>query len=177
MDENRNITVVSMERGKVVMVVPELNFMRDWPRKGTKRLIPENVLREAIYNQGPMTLFKEGLLYIEDKALRQEFGLEPLDENDTETPTVIPLDDATIERYLKKMPYIEFKQAFNALTTSQKAMVAEYAIDHEIGDYERAEHIKKATGLDVIKAIELKRADAEPAPMEENNGNSIPSNL
>ena len=56
-------------------------------------------------------------------------------------------------------------------------MVAEYAIDHEIGDYERAEHIKKATGLDVIKAIELKRADAEPAPMEDNNGNSVSNRI
>lgn len=177
MDENRNITITSMERGKVVMVVPELHFTREWPKKGAKRFIPLETLQEAMYNDGIATLFREGLLYIEDKKLRQEFGLEPATADDTSTPEIIPLSDDTINRYLTKMPFVEFKMEFNKLTTTQKGMVAEYAIDHEIGDYERADYIKKATGIDVIKAIELGRAAKEPAPLEGNNGNGVPSNI
>lgn len=164
--EDNKVIVKSLVNGRVGLTIPERNFHRTFAQLGAKVAIDKDMLREAFYESGVATMFNEGILYIEDKAFRQELGMEPTDDevaaNDFEIKTVVPLDLKLMDRYLTKLPMAEFRTKFSELTATQKQEIAHYAIQHDIIDNEKITLIKKETGTDVLKAIALKRANEEP---------------
>ena len=156
---NERVMVTSMVSGRIGLVLPRLHINKVWPKKNTKLPVEKDVLREAIYEPGVEYMFKQGLLYIDDMDFKIELGLE---EEGTKAPTnVIPMDEKYMSRVLKLMPIAEMKKAISALNDNQKRELIDFASEQNDISFDRMDVIKKLTGIDVVKVIELKRSKGE----------------
>ena len=150
------VMVTSMVGGTIS--VSALNH-RVWNKKGQKLPVSKDILREAIYEPGVEYMFKQGLLYIDDMDFKIELGLE---EEGTKAPTnVIPMDEKYMSRVLKLMPIAEMKKAISAMNDNQKRELIDFASEQNDISFDRMDVIKKLTGIDVVKVIELKRSKGE----------------
>ena len=94
--ENRKVMVVSNTIGETIINVPSMHFRRVWERKGAKKPIDLEILREIIYDPGVEIMFRKGILYIEDMPTKIELNLE---EEGTTTPTnIVVLTDEQRQR-------------------------------------------------------------------------------
>ena len=153
------VKVVNLISSRVNIDLPEMRLNRIWEKKGAVKAIPFNQLEEALYNPGVEALFREGVLGIEDLEIKKKLGLEP---EDAEQPVnIIILDDTQRKRYLKVLPLHEFKEKIKTLPIEQIRELAQFAIDNEIVDFDKAEIIKKITGTDIIGTIQMNKADQE----------------
>lgn len=157
--ENRKVTIESLSTGRVGIDIPELHLRRRWERKGAKTTIDLDILKEAIYYKGVSNLFTDGFLKIDDMDVKIELGLEP--EGATEPENIIILNDAQRQRLLTVAPIRDLKEMLGKISYEQAQELTEYAIDHEITDINRCEVLKTATGVDVIKAVLLRRQNKE----------------
>lgn len=156
---NERVMVTSMVSGRIGLVLPRLHINKVWPKKNTKLPVEKDVLREAIYEPGVEYMFKQGLLYIDDMDFKIELGLE---EEGTKAPTnVIPMDEKYMTRILKLMPIAEMKKAISAMNDNQKRELIDFASEQNDISFDRMDVIKKLTGIDVVKVIELKRSKGE----------------
>ena len=155
--ENRKINVISTVDATVGIDDPQVRFSRTWERKGTIRQIEFDTLRELSYNPGVWNMLLKGILYIDDMEAKVELGLESPDAKEPEN--IIVLTDAQRKRYLTVMPIAEFKQSCAKLSQIELGNLVDYAIDNEIINYDKASFLKQLTQRDIIKTIELNRAD------------------
>ena len=156
---NERVMVTSMVSGRIGLVLPRLHINKVWPKKNTKLPVEKDVLREAIYEPGVEYMFKQGLLYIDDMDFKIELGLE---EEGTKAPTnVIPMDEKYMSRVLKLMPIAEMKKAITVMNDNQKRELIDFASEQNDISFDRMDVIKKLTGIDVVKVIELKRSKEE----------------
>ena len=150
------VMVTSMVGGTIS--VPSLN-RRVWNKKGQKLPVGKDILREAIYNPGVEYMFKNGILYIEDMALKIELGLE---EEGAKVPTqIIPVDEKYLNRVLKLMPVTDMKKAIDAMTSIQKQELIDYAVLQDDVQLDRIKIVSDKCGVDVLKSIELNRQKEE----------------
>lgn len=154
--ENKKVMLINMVNRRVGIDVPDLRLSRVWERKGAKKPIDLDVLKEAFYDPGVEYLLREGILYIEDMDVKIELGLE----EDASSPTIIILNEDELKRYLTVMPVFEFRAKVNELGREQKLSLVDYAIENEHTNYEKCEILKELVEVDIIRAIQLKR-DAE----------------
>ena len=156
---NERVMVTSMVSGRIGLVLPRLHINKVWPKKNTKLPVEIEVLREAIYEPGVEYMFKQGVLYIDDMDFKIELGLE---EEGTKAPTnVIPMDEKYMSRVLKWMPIAEMKKAISAMNDNQKRELIDFASEQNDISFDRMDVIKKLTGSEVVKVIELKRSKEE----------------
>lgn len=156
---DNKVKVVNLISSRVNINVPELSLRRIWEKKGAVKTIPLEQLEEAMYNPGVEALFTEGILGIEDMEVKRYLGLEP--EDAEEPVNIITLDDAQRKRYLTVLPLHEFKEKIKELPMEQIRELAQYAIDNEVANFDKAEVIKKVIGTDIIASIQLNKADQE----------------
>ena len=157
--ENRKITIESLSTGRVGIDIPELHLRRRWEKKGAKTTIDLDTLKEAIYYKGVSNLFTDGFLKIDDMDVKIELRLEP--EGAKEPENIIILSDAQRQRLLTVAPDRDLKEALGKISYEQTQELIEYAIEHEITDINKCDILKKATGVDIIKAVLLKRQAKE----------------
>ena len=154
---DKKVKVVSLVSQRVILTVPDLRLRRVWERKGATMVIPFEQLEEAMYSPGVENLFKNGILGIDDMEVKIALGLEP--EGAKAPVNIITLNDAQRKRYLTVMPVAEFKQKIKELPIEQINELAAYAIANEIMDYDKSDIIQQYINVDIMKAIELNRAD------------------
>ena len=153
------VKVVNLISSRVNINIPDIRLNRVWEKKGAIRVIPFEQLEEAMYNPGVEALFREGILGINDLETKKRLGLEP---EDTDKPVnIIILDDAQRKRFLTVMPLVDFKTEIQKLPIEQVRELAQYAIENEIANFDKAEIIKKMIGTDIIGSIQLNKADKE----------------
>ncbi len=155
----KKVKVVNLISSRVNINVPDIRLSRVWEKKGAVKVIPFEQLEEALYNPGVEALFREGILGIDDLEVKKKLGLEP--EDATEPVNIIVLDDDQRKRYLTVMPTVEFKSKLQELPLEQVRELAQYAIENEIANFDKAEIIKKMIGTDIIGSIQLNKADKE----------------
>ena len=155
----KKVKVVNLISSRVNINVPDIRLNRVWEKKGAVKVIPFEQLEEALYNPGVEALFREGILGIDDLEVKKKLGLEP--EDATEPVNIIVLDDDQRKRYLTVMPTVEFKSKLQELPLEQVRELAQYAIENEIANFDKAEIIKKMIGTDIIGSIQLNKADKE----------------
>ena len=153
------VKVKSLVSSRVVLSMPDLRLKREWERKGTIRTIPFDQLEEAMYSPGVESLFREGVLGIDDMEVKIALGLE--EEGTVEPTNIITLDDNQRERYMKNMPMPEFRQEVKKLPHEQLVELAYYAIEHEIANIDKSELLLKLTDIDILSAIKLNRDNNE----------------
>lgn len=160
--ENKQVVLTSMIDAYVGINVPDLRLKRLWERKGAKKTIPLDVLREAFYDPSVEYLLRQGILYIDDLDVKIELGLE---EESAREPgahlNVQILTDDEIRRLLTVVPVYDFKEKLKDLNREQIKNIADYAVKYEITDFEKAECLKEYLGVDVIRTVQLNRMDKE----------------
>lgn len=157
--DNKKVMVRSLVNHHVGMIVPELNFRREWPAEGATLPIDLDILKEAIYYPGVEYLFKQGMLYIDDMDVKIELGLEPPAAK--EPVNIIILNDGQRRRLLTVAPLSELREKLEELTYEQRNELADFAIRNKLGDLERAAIIKEFVDIDIISAIRNRQAMEE----------------
>lgn len=153
------VNVTSMTRGEVSVFEPSIPFRVSWPTKGSTRPIEEEILEQLMFTPGFDYMIKHGMLYIEDMDQKKKLGIEP--EDATEPVNIIPLTDADKKNYLTVYGLDKFKEIVKKLSYEQRLDLADYAIEHNITNFDKSEYLKESCGKDVIKGIQLKRQNEE----------------
>lgn len=152
MDMSRQIKVKSNSNATVVFHLPELNFTRTFEKKGAIKPIPFDVLAQSMYNDGAEVMFRCGMLSIEDKEARIELGLEE---------EAVILDDNQKRRLLTIAPLHDLKETCKTLNQQQVLELVYFAIENELGNFDKASFLKEVTNIDIIEAIRLNKAAKE----------------
>ena len=155
MNKDTKIKVVSTVSGTVTVQLPNMNFTRVWPNKGAAVMIPFAVLEEGIFDVGFYNMLKDGDLYIEDMEVKKALGLEPDDAKEPEN--IIVLTENKMLFLMKTASIDVFKDTLSKVSQEQAYNLAQYAIDHQINDFEKADILKQITGRDITKSILLER--------------------
>ncbi len=152
MDMSKKVMVKSNSNATVVYHLPDLNFTRTFEKKGAVKPIPLDVLAQGMYNDGAEAMFKSGILTIEDKEARIELGLEE---------EVVVLDDNQKKRLLTIAPLHDLKETCKTLNEQQILELVYFAIENELGNFDKASFLKDITNIDIIEAIKLNKAAKE----------------
>lgn len=156
---DNKVKVKNLVSSIVSINVPDARLKRVWEKKGAIKTIPFEQLEEAMYDPGVEALFSSGTLGIDDMETKQKLGLEP--EDAKEPVNIIILDDQQRKRYLTVMPLSEFKVEVKKLPIEQIKELAQFAIENELVDFDKDGILKEMVNIDVIKTIELNKADQE----------------
>ena len=155
MDKDTKVKVTSTILGSVTVQLPNLNFTRIWPNKGAVVMVPFSILEEGLFDTGFSNLIHDGSLYIEDMAAKKALGLEPDDAKEPEN--IVVLNENKMLFLLKTASVDVLKDTLSKVSLEQANNLAQYAIDHQINDFEKADIIKARTGRDITKSILLER--------------------
>lgn len=153
------INITSTTVGEVSVFEPSIPFRASWPSKGSTRAVEKDVIEQLLYTPGFKYMIDTGMLYIEDLGQKKELGLEP--EDATEPVNIIVLSEADKKKYLTMYSLDKFKQEIKKLSREQLVDLADYAIEKEIADFGKSEVIEKACGKNIIKGIQLAKANKE----------------
>ncbi|MFW9603258.1 MAG: hypothetical protein ACMV1B_13195 [Prevotella sp.] len=156
-------TVTNTTNHSVLIQLPDIKFRRTWQKDSSIKVDIE-VLREAIYDVGFKAFMDEGLLFIEEKEIRVELGLE---EEDAEKPLITILKPAQMTRLIKAATIDEFKSTLSEITKEQALSLVDMAISEKSISMDKLMALKEKTGIDVVKAIELERQNEENVTIKE----------
>ena len=153
------VKVISAVDGRCVINNRDLSIKRQWQGRGSSVIFTKEQIEQLMYDPAFSNMVREGYLYIEDMEIKKEIGIEP---EDATSPTLILMDDKTLERFWKVMPMSQFKLETKNLTKAQLNSLAEYAIQHgEDGNIEKANYLTKISGRQILKGIELEKQSKE----------------
>lgn len=155
----KKVNVKSLTVGDVSVFEPSIPFRMSWPNKGTTRQIDEDVLQQLMYMPGFEYMINNGILYIEDMEVKKDLGIEP--EDASEPVNVIVLTDKERRRYMVNLSIEEFKKKVGELGYEQVKLLADYAIENKLVDYDKCKILKEICGRDVIEAIKLSELNKE----------------
>lgn len=160
MEKDTKIILENMINARVGINNPELKVKRTWEKKGAKKPITWETLQELFYDPGVEYMLEQGILYVDNEEARIALGLQPSEDN-PEATTVRKMDEAYLKRLMGAMPFDEFKIELANLTHEQIEMLVQYAIANECLDLSKTDELKKITGYDVVRAVQLNRQDKE----------------
>ena len=150
-------TVTNTTNHSVLIQLPESKFRRTWQKESSIKVDLE-ILREAIYDTGFKAFIDEGVLFIEEKEIRVELGLE---EEDSEKPFITILKPAQMTRLIKAASIEEFKTILGEITKEQALSLVDMAIKEKSISMDKLVALKEKTGIDVVKAIDIERQNEE----------------
>ena len=153
------VNIISTTVGEVSVFEPSIPFRASWPAKGSTRAVEKDIVEQLLFTPGFKYMIDTGMLYIEDMEQKKELGIEP--EDATEPVNVIVLTDTTKNKYLKMYSADKFKEEIKKLSHEQLIDLADYAIENKIADFDKSEILEKACGKNIIKGIQLARANKE----------------
>lgn len=153
------VKITSTTKGEVSISEPSIPFRMSWPDRGTTREVEDDKLEQLMYDPGFKYMIDTGMLYIEDMTAKKKLGIEP--EDATEPVNVVVLTDIEKKKYLKDYSTEKFKENIKKLSREQVLDLADYAIEHKIADFDKAEIITKLCGKDIIQGIKLAKANKE----------------
>lgn len=156
-------TVTNTTNHSVLIQLPDIKFRRTWQKDSSIKVDIE-VLREAIYDTGFKAFIDEGVLFIEEKEIRVELGLE---EEDAKKPFITVLKPAQMTRLIKAATVYEFKSTLSEITKEQALSLVDMAISEKSISMDKLMALKEKTGIDVVRAIELERQNEENATIKE----------
>ena len=160
--EDKQVFLTSTIDAYVGIDVPELRLKRLWERKGTKKAIPFSVLQEAFYYPSVEYLLRQGILYIDDLDVKIELGLETEEARKPGAELSIQLlKDDEINRLLTVVPLYEFKTKLQKMSKEQIHSIVDYAVMHEITNYDKCSYLKELTDFDIIRTVQLNHDDKE----------------
>lgn len=159
MELNQKVLIKNLTEGRVGINLPDLRLNRIWEQKGAVKPIDFEILAQAIYDPGVENLFKQGILYIEDMEAKIALGLEP--EEAKKPQNILVMTDQDRVKFLTVSTINEFKKVLSDYPLAQIEELARFAIEREFTDINKCSLLKKITGIDVIKVIQMNKLDKE----------------
>ena len=127
--------------------------------KDAKDMIEKDKLIQLYYNSELETAMRAGLLVIDDRDFLVEVGYI-IDAN--ETIETIDLNPTFMKRCIGAMPVAELATNLKKMSKYQIEELVEYAIQNSKElRMDRIELLGKVSGKNILKAIELLKADQE----------------
>ena len=128
-------------------------------KKNAIAMIEKDKLIQLYFNSELEAAMRAGLLVIEDKNFLLEVGYL-IDENEQEEK--IDLTPAFMKRCISAMPVSELEITLRKMSNYQIQELAEYAIQNSQDlRMDRLDLLGKYSGKNILKAIELLKADRE----------------
>ena len=153
------IRVISAIEGRCGIDSADLRISRRWRNRGDVVTFTKEQIEGLMFDPAFSNMVREGVLYIEDMDFKKEVGLE---SEDADAPTIILMDDKTLDRFWRLMPLSQFKIETKTLTKAQISMLATYAIEHgNDGSIDKANYLSQISGYQILKGIELNRQSQE----------------
>lgn len=147
------VKVRSMTDSTVSLYDPTIPINKVWTKRGAIVPIEREKLIQLYYSTELQAALNCGLLAIDDKNFLYEVGY--ISDPD-EFINTIELTPALMKRCISAMPVAELKNTIKTLSKPQVAELAEYAItNHNDLRMDRIDLLSKASGKDILKAIEL----------------------
>lgn len=146
--DNKIVYVTNMANHKVGIKMPDLNLKVVWEKRGARKPIPEEKLQMAMYDAGVEYMFNQGILVIEDKEVEKELNIEE-----------VALTDKQMENLWKNATSVDFRIRVKELPYEQIKLLANWAIENNIMDLDKAKIIKELIGTDIITKVTFKHGD------------------
>lgn len=152
---NSKVEIINTVKAQVGFRVPNSNIRKQFRGKYARTIMSFEDLEQAFYEPGVSYLFESGILYIEDMEAKKRLGLE--DEDATEPTRLIILNEKESKDLLTNASLKDFTAKIEILSTEQLRELAETAVDMEIDNMRKANILKEATGIDVLRRIRDKQ--------------------
>ena len=153
------IKIRSTTDSMVSLYDPMVPFRKSWNKRGAIVPVEREKAVQMYYNGYLERAIRSGLLAVDDKAFLYEVGLIA---DEKEASPIFELTEAVMEKCIGTMPLWEFGKTLEKLSRSQISELAEYAIvNHDKLRMDRIDILTKASGKNILKAIELYRAAQE----------------
>lgn len=147
------IKVISAVNHRCGIDNADLHISRVWPGMGSVITFTKEQIEELMFDPAFKNMVTEGMLYIDDMEVKKEIGIEP---EDAEKPTIILMDEKTLERFWKNMPLSQFKLETKNLSNSQLTSLARYAMEHgSAGTIDKANYLSEISGFNILKGIDF----------------------
>ena len=152
------IKVRSASDATIVVNSPATMLVKTWNKRGAFHLVSRDTLLQSFYNSSLEYLIKKGMLIVEDKDFLIEVGLIEADAENT----YVELTEAMMKKYLGIIPVFELEANLKKLSSHQISDLVNYAIAHSTEmKMDRIELLSKYSNKNILKAIELYKADQE----------------
>lgn len=153
------IRVRSTTDTSVSLYDPTIPVRKSFDRKGAVAMIEKDKLIQLYYNSDLETAMRAGLLAIDDKDFLVEVGYLLSKEEEREE---IELSPTFMKRCIGAMPVAELATNLKKMSKYQIEELVEYAIQNSKElRMDRIDLLSKISGKNILKAIELLKADQE----------------
>lgn len=153
------IKIRSATDSTVSLYDPTIPLRKIFEKKGALAIVEKDKLIQAYFNSSLETALRTGQLVIDDKDFLYEVGYitdkeEPIQE--------IELTTNLMKRCIGVMPLAELQGVLKKLSRYQIQELVEYAIENHLElKFDRIDLLSKVSGKNILKAIELRKAETE----------------
>lgn len=152
------IKIISNTDTTISLYDPTIPVRKSFNKKGAIATIEKDKLIQLYYTSDLEAALRMGLLSITDKDFLIEVGYITEDEKVEE----IGLTDVFMKRCIGVMPLVELTSELKKMSNYQIQELVEFAIaNHKDLRMDRIEILEKLSGKNILKAIELLKADQE----------------
>ena len=153
------IKIRSITDTSVSLYDPTIPVRKSFDKKGAMAIIEKDKLIQMYFNSELEAALRAGLLVIDDKDFLVEVGYI-LDKD--EPVNQVDMDANFMKRCVGVMPLNEFAANIKKMSKHQIEELAEYAIqNHQEVRMDKIDLLSKVSGKNILKAIELLKADME----------------
>jgi hypothetical protein len=154
----RMVKVRSNTRERFGVIFKAIGFKRVWERRGVTFPIEYGIMEQLVWDAGFMKALESGKISIVDRKDAIDLGL--ISEEEKEKEEYI-LDDNKINYLLKVAPIVKFKEDLELMNDTQIETLFDVAVEEKLTDYSKCQELKKLTGKDVLKQVQLASDDEE----------------
>lgn len=138
---------------------PTIPVRKTFAKRGAIATIERDKLVQLYFNSSLENALRSGTLVIDDKAFLYEVGYITDVEEKVETYELTP---TLMKRCIGVMPLTELVAELKKMSLDQVKELADYAVLNNTElKMDRIDILSKASGKNILKAIELHRADQE----------------
>ena len=153
------VKIRSTTDGTISLYDPTIPVRKVFERRGAVAIVEKDKLIQMYFNSSLEGALRGGLLAIDDKEFLYEVGY--ITEKD-EKVEQLDLTPALMKRCIGVMPIAELSSLLKKMSVAQVQELADFAVlNHTELRMDRIDLLSKASGKNILKAIELHRADQE----------------
>lgn len=148
---NTKVKVKNRSIGSVVYNIPEKHVRREFYPRETKTVSYEEIC-EVIAQPGGRELFYNYLFIEDENILHEALNIQEQPE--------YWITEENLPSWIQTCTLDEFKDGLDYAPGGIKALIKKIAVELPLNDMAKATAIKEQLGFDVMKAIEMSKADA-----------------
>jgi hypothetical protein len=153
------VKIRSTTDSTVSLYDPTIPVRKVFEKRGAVAVVEKDKLIQMYFNSSLEGALRKGLLVIDDKDFLYEVGYITDREEQVEQFELTP---TLMKRCIGVMPVAELAATLKKMSMHQIQALVDYAVlNHNDLRMDRIDLLSKASGKNILKAIELNRADQE----------------